>query len=128
MTTQTQEAWIPEWTFGDRLRKVRRERKLSQATTAQMLGVAETQIASWETAGNNPRDLVTVAKKCQMAFGVPVEWMLGLDAPTLPTPTPPDGGADQGAPMRDDAVAKLAQQKLSRTRGRTTDRYLPLAA
>lgn len=97
MTTQQHQThWIPEWTFGDRLRKVRRERGLSQTDAAAALGVKTPQIASWETGANTPRDIVTIAKRCQLAWGVPAEWMLGLDVPTSPTNSPNAGFSDTG--------------------------------
>lgn len=91
MSTQSQEVWVPEWTFGDRLRKVRRDRKISQREAAQALEVKESQIASWETAANTPRDIVAVAKRCQLAWSVPAEWMLGLEMHNTPGPDGPEG-------------------------------------
>lgn len=91
MTSQPQETWAPEWTFGDRLRKVRRERGITQGQAADALGVKASQVASWETAGNNPRDIVATAKRCHLAWGVSVEWMLGLETQNTPRPDGPEG-------------------------------------
>lgn len=97
MSSQQQELWVPEWTFGDRLRKVRRERGVSQGDAAEKLGVKPTQIASWETSGNKPRDIVAIAKRCQMAWGIPAEWMLGLEMRTAPRPDGPEGSEAERA-------------------------------
>ena len=94
MSTQTHEAWIPQWTFGDRLRKVRRERGLSQERAAKALGVTSPQIAAWESGANNPRDVVSIAKRMELAFNVPTEWVLGLEMRTAPPgPGGPNGAA-----------------------------------
>lgn len=124
MTTQQQEAWIPEWTFGDRLRRVRRERKVTQGQAAAALSVNEPQIASWESSGGNPRDIVAIAKRCHMAWGVSVEWMLGLDVEagvTPPDPNPP-------AQTPSDQLARLTAEKMNRTRRTNTHGYLHFPA
>jgi transcriptional regulator with XRE-family HTH domain len=108
MTSQTQEAWVPQWTFGDRLRKVRREKGLSQAELALALDVKGPQIASWETGANNPRDIVTVAKRLQLALGVPAEWTLGLDAGSS-GPDRPGGTLGDGNTRRYSNVSTLVR-------------------
>lgn len=98
MTTHAHETWVPEWTFGDRLRKVRREKKVTQDQAARALNVSSPQIAAWETGNNTPRDIVAIAKRCQLAWDVPAEWMLGFDVDTPSGPT--DGGGEVSGTAR----------------------------
>jgi transcriptional regulator with XRE-family HTH domain len=74
----TQDMAPPAWTLGDRLRKVRRSRRLSQVEFARLLGESEKSIANWESDVSRPRDVVTLAKKVQATYGVPAEWVLGV--------------------------------------------------
>lgn len=69
-----------EWTFGDRLRKARRELGLSQAEIAECCGVQQGAIANWESGHSRCRDEVSVAKAIEASHGVPATWLLGLDA------------------------------------------------
>jgi len=90
MTTQMEGYRVPQWTFGDRLRKIRRDAGLSQVEFAERIGRGEKAVASWELSTNEPRDVVTLAKRIEVAFGVPAGWTLGLAGgpnggqPTLP--------------------------------------------
>jgi transcriptional regulator with XRE-family HTH domain len=74
----TQDMDAPTWTFGDRLRKARRSRRLSQREFARLLGESEKSIANWESDVSRPRDVVALAKKVQATYGVPAEWVLGV--------------------------------------------------
>lgn len=69
---------VPEWTFGDRLRKARRVAGLSQAELADALGVSTARLSNWEAGYNLPRDLVRTANAAGVATGVATEWLLGL--------------------------------------------------
>lgn len=71
---------IPEWTFGDRLRKVRRVvLRLNQAEFAAELGTNQKTYAAWELDMTSPRNMVALAKRIEALAGVPASWMLGLD-------------------------------------------------
>jgi transcriptional regulator with XRE-family HTH domain len=72
----------PTWTFGDRLRKARRSRRLSQREFARLLGESEKSIANWEGDVAKPRDVVALAKKVEATYGVPAEWLLGVGTTT----------------------------------------------
>lgn len=74
----TQDMAAPEWTLGDRLRKVRRSRRLSQVEFARLLNESEKSIANWESDLSRPRDVVALAKKVQATYGVPADWLLGV--------------------------------------------------
>jgi transcriptional regulator with XRE-family HTH domain len=78
----TENLEAPSWTFGDRLRKVRRSRHLSQREFARLLGESEKSIANWEGDVAKPRDVVALARKVQAIYGVPANWLLGVGADT----------------------------------------------
>lgn len=79
--TETTDTRMPEWTFGDRLRKARREAKLTQEQMASALGLEKVgRYSAWEADNANPRDIITVAKRVAEVTGVPVDWLLGLSA------------------------------------------------
>lgn len=82
--------WIPEETFGDRLRRVRRALGMNQETFAARLGedVGVKALGAWETGTREPRGAVSLAKRIELAFNVPAAWLLGLD-------TPPTGGGPE---------------------------------
>lgn len=99
MTTQPAADWfIPHWTFADKLRKIRRSLGLSQTELADVLERNDRTVAAWETGRNEPKDIVAVANRIQMAYGVPATWILGVET-VGPTDTNPDGGVKQSAPQ-----------------------------
>ena len=91
--TQEQTVWIPEETFGDRLRRIRRGVGLNQEAFVARLDncVGIKAYGSWEAGSREPRGAVAFAKRIELAFGVPAAWTLGLDVGS-PGPTSPDGG------------------------------------
>lgn len=86
MSTQVGDLAAPQWTFGDRIRKIRRDEKLTQAEFAEMIGRKDKAVGAWESGLNEPDDILSVARRIQEEFHVPATWVLGLDAP------PPSGG------------------------------------
>ncbi|WP_413816755.1 helix-turn-helix domain-containing protein [Microbacterium sp. BG28] len=84
---------IPQWTFGERLRKVRRELGLTQGDMAAQLGVGSPAYAAWESGRNQPADLPAVAVKLEHMSGVPRTWFLGW-ADESPRPDGPGGGME----------------------------------
>lgn len=95
MTRSVDERWVPEETFGDRLRRVRRAVGLNQESFAAKLGtdVGVKALGAWETGTREPRGAVALARRVELAFGVPATWLLGLDTPM----SGPDG--DPGVPV-----------------------------
>lgn len=92
MTVQTSDgSRVPEWTWGDRLRKVRREAGLTQAGFAAAIEVKEKAYGAWEADANTPpfAKMREVATRIQLRFGVPRAWMLGVFDEVTPGP---DGG------------------------------------
>lgn len=72
----------PEWTFGDRVRRIRRTAGLNQIEFAQRLGVTHQRLSQWESDRNKPGDIVAVAKRIRQEFGVAISWTLGIDEPS----------------------------------------------
>lgn len=82
MSTQTA-GHVPQWTFGDRIRKIRRDAALTQEGFADKIERGDRSVAAWESGRNVPDDVVAVARRIQLVFGVPAAWTLGLyDGPT----------------------------------------------
>ena len=81
------------------MRKIRRELGLSQEDFARPLGVAKVTYGAWETGRNHPADVVAIAKRVELAYGVPAWWTLGLNAEDR-RPVGPDG--DQGVSQSKD--------------------------
>lgn len=94
---------LPQWTWADRVRKVRRDAGLSQAELADRLGVTRQAVGLWETGHYEPRDIVRLAQLIEREFGVSAAWMLGLldgpgPEPTMaPTPRRGRGQSDRDA-------------------------------
>lgn len=96
MSTQPEQRnWTPEWSFADRLRKIRREAHFQQDDFAARLGVNENQYKAWESGRNNPRDIVSIAKRIELLTGVPAQWTLGLADAPAPSGPGDDPKADQ---------------------------------
>lgn len=83
-----------EWSFADRLRKVRRDvAQTGQAEFAQALNVNLKAYSAWESGKNTPRELVAIAKRIELVTGVPATWMLGISEVVAPAATGTDGQA-----------------------------------
>lgn len=90
-------ATIPQWTLAERLRKVRREKKLSQEVFAARLGVKPGTYSAWETGRNVPDRIDELAETLEMATGVSRLWFLGWadSGPSDPNPGQSVTGAYQ---------------------------------
>lgn len=91
MTTTAQETWVPRFELCDRLRRIRRDRGMSQAEFAALLDVRDRTYSAWESGKNTPSgsQMIATAKRIELAVGVPAWWTLGLGAPG-PTPDTPN--------------------------------------
>jgi transcriptional regulator with XRE-family HTH domain len=79
MTPQgSQPGPLPEWTLADRLRKIRRDRHLTQQEIAGELGIKSVTWAAWESGRNRPEDVLQVAVAIERRYGVPAAWTLGV--------------------------------------------------
>lgn len=83
-------AVVPEWTLGDRFRKVRRMGGLGQAEFAVELGTNQKTYASWEADKSAPRhaQLIAIAKRIELISGISASWVLGVESPTPPIDDP----------------------------------------
>lgn len=76
---------IPEWTFGDRVRKARRENGWAQTDLADSLSerlgyvISAKTVGAWETDQHKPADVVDIAQGLEAITGIPATWFLGLD-------------------------------------------------
>lgn len=88
----------PEFTFGDRVRKIRREvAHMTQAQMAAELGVGAQAYAAWESGRTKPDDVVAVAKRIALRWrGVTAAWVLGVE--DGPMPPGPGGGVETQLP------------------------------
>lgn len=84
------------WTFGDRIRKVRRALGLEQREMAELLGTRQSSITNWETDLAKPRDREAIALRIQeiTSGAVSAGWVLGLTedprGPVLGCQHPPE--------------------------------------
>jgi transcriptional regulator with XRE-family HTH domain len=69
---------LPTWSLGDRLRKIRRDRRLTQEEIAHELGIKPVSWAAWEAGRTHPRDVVELAASIERRYGVPAGWTLGI--------------------------------------------------
>ena len=58
-----------EWTFGDKLRKIRRAARASQGDFADQIGQTRETLSAWEAGRNQPRNIVSIAKRIELAYG-----------------------------------------------------------
>lgn len=63
--------------FGDRIKRIRTERKMSQEEFARLLGTSKQVISRYETNQRTPK--ITVANKYADVLGVSLNWLLGED-------------------------------------------------
>jgi transcriptional regulator with XRE-family HTH domain len=112
--TTITETWIPESTFGSRLRHLRGAMNggtgMSGVEFAELVGISNSQISAWEH-GSRPRDFSKVVAKIAAATNVDREWLafgstqaIGyvgrhlhavrwIGQAELPFPSPPDAPA-----------------------------------
>jgi transcriptional regulator with XRE-family HTH domain len=69
---------LPEWTLADRLRKIRRDRHLTQQEIADALGIKSVTWSAWESGRNRPEDVLDLAVTIERRYGVPAAWTLGV--------------------------------------------------
>lgn len=85
---------VLQWTFGDRVRKIRRAADMTVEEFARELDVNKSTMAHYETDRKRPRDIVAFAKRVQLRFGVRAEWTLGLNENA---PSPDGDGAEDSS-------------------------------
>ena len=85
MTTQHAYApgQLPVWTFADKIRKARDITGATQRDFAEQIGITASSLAAYETGRSAPRfnDAQALAKRLQLATGIPASWFLTVDDP-----------------------------------------------
>lgn len=82
MSTEAVGMTYPQFNFGDRIRKVRRDvAGMSQNEMAAAIGVSQKVFAAWESGRSRPSDIVGVAKRVELLTSVPAGWLLGVNGP-----------------------------------------------
>ena len=82
---------VPQWTFADRIRKVRRDTGRTIEQMAVALEVGDKRYAAWESGRNKPDDIAAIATTLEHVTGVPREWFLGWVSEDGPRPVGPAG-------------------------------------
>lgn len=63
--------------FGQKLKELRKEKKMKQKELAQILNVRNTTVSAWEVGDNEP-DLATLIRIAKF-FNVTTDYLLGLE-------------------------------------------------
>lgn len=71
-------------TFGERLKKARKDSGMTQIELAAKVGAYQTKYQNWECDVHEP-DIATI-KRLSDALGVSVDWLMGLDEAVKPYP------------------------------------------
>lgn len=96
---------VPQWTFADRVRKIRRDvLRMEQGEFAGLLGVTRQAYAAWESGRNEPRSILAVARRIEEVSGVPAAWVLGIE------------GGGPGHPSADQATRNNTEARSRETR------------
>lgn len=88
----------PQFNFGDRIRKVRRDVvHLSQAEMADTIGVSQKVYSAWEAGRSRPTDIVAIAKRVELLTGVSAGWLLDVTGGFHPIDPGPVGYQEEAA-------------------------------
>jgi transcriptional regulator with XRE-family HTH domain len=71
-----QEAAVPEWTLGDRMKKAREHAGLSQAELADKIGVSMSSVSRYEIDKTLPGRPVLLS--WALCTGVDLDWLMGV--------------------------------------------------
>ncbi len=77
--------------IGDRIRNLRRSKKLTQKNFAKILNVAESTVASWESGYRNPdmESLLNISN----CMEVSIDWLVGKEEKNVSIKVPESGNA-----------------------------------
>lgn len=82
--TATVQEWVePEFSIGERIRKIREIFGMDQAEFGALFGKTDKAVSRWETGHNLPRNIIEFARHLEefsIQRGIPVrrEWVLAL--------------------------------------------------
>ena len=99
MSTQPEGEFVPEWTDGDKLRKVRRHLKMTQEQFATALQVNPITYGAWESDRNRITDMKAIARRIKAMTGTPLWWWFDTERPD-DGPNGDDGCPQQGSNLR----------------------------
>ena len=68
--------------IGERLKKIRKEKKITQTELAAILGVKKTSVSMYETGNSDPSDKVTA--KISRYFNISLDYLAGIIDEPLP--------------------------------------------
>lgn len=116
MSTQPEGDYVPEWTDGDKLRKVRLHMGMTQADFAEALQVNAVTYSGWESDRNRIKDLKTIARRIKVLSGTPLWWWFDTERPVCNCLS--HGTADRKQP----AIVAAAGRVFRRRRPRSSRR------
>lgn len=89
MTTEPLDNYVPQFTLGDRLRRLRRDHNMTQGAFAALLGQTEKAYGAWESGINTPRGdtLLDLGQAVEHLYGAGArDWLMGWSSsPSGPT-------------------------------------------
>jgi transcriptional regulator with XRE-family HTH domain len=80
MTTEPAHDYVPQFTLGDRLRRLRRDQRLTQGEFAALLGQTDKAYGAWESGTNTPRGdtLLELGHRVDELYGSTArDWLMG---------------------------------------------------
>lgn len=110
MTTDPASEFVPEWTDGDKLRKVRRHLGLTQEEFAERLGVPGPTYMAWETDRNRITSLKAIARRIKQMTGTPLWWWFDTERPAPHPPEAPPSGRRGDDDTRGDGIGPGSTQ------------------
>lgn len=115
---------VPRWTFGDRVRRARREAGMDRLELAEKLGVSRSTVATWENDRSVPGRYEDVVREIADVTGVDAEWIAGFRTGSRYT-GPSDTSDELATP---DSLADMDPKKRARARHPTAQRTAKVPA
>jgi len=92
--TATTTPRVPQWTFGERLAKARKDSGLQQSELGEKLGISKSTVAKWETDRGRPREFMKYVQRWAEETEVPVAFLLGMEEGAPPEYAPWDSNPE----------------------------------
>ena len=107
--------------FGERLKLIRLEKKLSLEELGKIIGVSKTTLSKYERAMREPK--ITIINDLAAYFEVPVEWLIGYDENKYTNIT---SIYNELEPPRQKVVYKFAERQLQEQNKKPKVVHLPI--
>ncbi|MFS7402187.1 helix-turn-helix domain-containing protein [Carnobacterium maltaromaticum] len=107
--------------FGERLKLIRLEKKLSLEELGKIIGVSKTTLSKYERAMREPK--ITIINDLAAYFEVPVEWLIGYDENKYTNIT---SIYNELEPPRQEVVYKFAERQLQEQNKKPKVVHLPI--